>query len=297
MGGSVEGDLGPLSPEDLESSHRAVESTATVIEMGGALLVADDILVRRRLSDTPMGAVWFLHAFADSGLAFSEVMDSQLDLQFDLYAPDFPGFGDSPLQRDRTSLDGASEVMIELVDSVSPARELYLVAHSVASVVATRMAQHIGERVKGVFSIEGNLTAADAYFTGQAVEYNTGEEFKIQFLRQLHDLAADDIALMRYFSAASIAHPDALMGWGRSAVELGDVAGDEFAALKCPTLYYWSNADPPDYRRHFIDQAGLENRQYPGDSHWPMIDQPERCISDIAGFFTGLAGTQPAVVE
>ncbi len=73
--------------------------------------------------------------------------------------------------------------------------------------------------------------------------------------------------------------------------EIAHFVGEQFAALECPKLYYWSDGDPPGYRSSFIADAALPNRQYPGDSHWPMIDQPERCSSDIADFFTEAVGT------
>jgi pimeloyl-ACP methyl ester carboxylesterase len=259
--------------------------------MSYTLQVVDDILIRRRVIDDPVGSVWLLHAFADSGFAYHEVMDSQLGSRFDLYAPDFPGFGASPVRRDSTSLEAAADAMIALVDATTATGGLYLVAHSVASVVATWMAQRLGDRVNAVFSVEGNLTAEDAYFTGQAVEYDSPDDFKRNFLSQLDELAADDAAFSRYFAAASLAQPEALMGWGHSVARLGDAAGEQFAALECPKLYYWSDGDPPGYRSSFIADAALPNRQYPGDSHWPMIDQPERCSSDIADFFMEAVGT------
>lgn len=252
--------------------------------MGYGLLAVEDILVRTRTVSRAQGSVWLLHAFADSGLAYRELMDTQFGLRFDMYAPDFPGFGESPLGEKGSSLEGASEALVELLETVSPSGPVYLVAHSLSSVIATRVARRIGERVRAVVSIEGNLTAEDAYYSGLAAGYDSAERFKTDFLREILDAARGNPAFSRYYAGVAAAQPEAMMGWGRSAARLGDSVGDEFRSLECATLYYWGEADQPEHRRTYIETNDLLEMRYPGSGHWPMIDQPLRCSSDIAGF-------------
>jgi predicted alpha/beta hydrolase family esterase len=44
--------------------------------------------------------------------------------------------------------------------------------HSLGAAIAVRAAHRLATRVAGVFSIEGNLTQADAYFSGAACRFD-----------------------------------------------------------------------------------------------------------------------------
>lgn len=258
--------------------------------MSAEPLVVHGTFVRRRLAAPPaVGAVWLLHAFADSSLAYRELLESNLGDDFDLYAPDFPGFGVSPVRPGRTSLADVAEVLVELIEDLAPSGQVFLVAHSAASIIATTVTRAIPERVAAVFSVEGNLTAADAYYTGQVARYASGEAFKAAFLEQVFDLAREDGAFRRYFAGVSFADPEALMGWGRSALEMSDAAGDDFISLDCPKVYYWRSQDPPEETRRFIRSSELPTLTYPGSGHWPMVDHPRRCAEDIGRFLRGVS--------
>jgi pimeloyl-ACP methyl ester carboxylesterase len=172
-----------------------------------------------------------------------------------------------------------------LIHVLTPSGTTFLVAHSVGSIIATRTVHRTGDRVAALVSIEGNLTAEDAYYSGRAARYDSGERFKADFLQEMYERSAGDVAFGRYFASIVAAHPAAMMGWGSEAHRLGDGAGEEYRGLDCPKLYYWADEDPPEYRRQFIETNALPNLQYSGAGHWPMIDQPERCGADIAAFF------------
>ncbi len=255
------------------------------------LTIINNVFIRQRLMTAAQGAIWFIHAFGESGLSYKNLLTSKLGDHFNLYVPDFPGFGGSPLQPDRTSLEDAAQILIELINIASPTDDLFLVAHSVAGIIGTRVARALGPRVKGYFNIEGNLTAQDAYFSGQATKYTSGQQFKQDFSQQIYKMAQDNVALKRFFASVSFAHPDALMGWGQSSVQHSPLSGEEFAALACPKLYYWGKNTTSEAAQHFIASTSLPNKQFTNSGHWPMINQPNQCADDILTFFMSNTNT------
>ena len=63
-------------------------------------------------------ALWFLHGFSDSGLAFREVLESSLADEFGLYAPDLPGFGASPPRHTIRTIDRFTEATVRLIETL-----------------------------------------------------------------------------------------------------------------------------------------------------------------------------------
>ena len=119
-------------------------------------------------------SIWFVHGFAESSFSFADLFQTPLRDHYNLYAPDFPGFGVSPFQTHGGSIQEASLILLDLIERLSSDDRIFLVGHSLGSVLCTQGAQLKPERITAFVSIEGNLTEADAYFSGQATRYNTG---------------------------------------------------------------------------------------------------------------------------
>jgi pimeloyl-ACP methyl ester carboxylesterase len=204
--------------------------------------------------------------------------------------PDLPGFGVSPFQPERMSLEGATEVILSLINVFSYNKAVLLVGHSLGSVIATRVAGKLGEAVKGVFSIEGNLTRSDGYFSAQAADFQKADAFYRYFLDLIYKKSANNEAYQRYLASVRFAVPEAMMGWGRSSFHLGESGrhGFDFVSLKCQKTYYWSMESTPEETRDFIVKYHIPNRQYTGAGHWPMIEIPDECYSTIGRFFASI---------
>ena len=213
-----------------------------------------------------------------SGRLFS----SKLAASYSLFAPDLPGFGVSPCQPGKMSLNAAAGITIDLINALSRNRPVLLVGHSLGSVIATWAARKLGETVKAVFSIEGNLTRSDGYFSALAAEFEDATAFYRYFLDLIYERAAKSEAYQRYLASLRFASPKAMMAWGRSSAQLGETGthGSDFASLKCAKLYYWGTKSTPEETQRFIETHGIPNRQYIGDVHWPMIDTPD-CVHII----------------
>jgi pimeloyl-ACP methyl ester carboxylesterase len=229
-----------------------------------------------------------LHAFADSGLAFVPLFATPLARRFRLVAVDLAGFGVSPAQRDVRDVAGHAGAVAALARSVSASEPVGLIAHSMTSMIAVEAAERLGPRFRGLFSIEGNLTAGDAYFSGRAADYDAPAAFKQSFLDAIWEMAQAQPVFRRYHAGVVAADPDAMWHLGRDArrLSVGDGPGQAYRRAR-PSLYYWSESSTTAASRRWIAESGLDHRQFRDASHWPMIDQPEATANAIAAFFGG----------
>ena len=253
-------------------------------------MVREGVFLRTHINDKSLAHIWFLHGFGESGLSFKEVFFSELVESYSLFVPDLPGFGVSPPQPERMSLEGATEVALSLINVLSCNKTVLLVGHSLGSVIATRIAQKLDETVKGVFSIEGNLTRSDGYFSAQAADFQQADAFYRYFLDLIYKRAENSEVHQRYLASVRFASPEAMMAWGRSSGRLGEsgMHGFDFVSLKCQKTYYWSMESTPKETQDFMVKYDIPNRQYTGAGHWPMIQTPDECYRTISRFFTSV---------
>ena len=253
-------------------------------------VVQDGVFIRTHIDTKSLAHIWFLHGFGESSLSFKEAFFSELVKSYSLFVPDLPGFGVSPFQPERMSMEGTTEVILSLINVLSRNETVLLVGHSLGSVIAARVAGKLGETVKGVFSIEGNLTRSDGYFSAQAADFQQADAFHRYFLDLIYKLAENSEAYQRYFASVRFAIPEAMMAWGRSSARLGESGthGFDFVSLKCQKIYYWSMESTPEETREFIVKYDIPNRQYTGGGHWPMVETPDKCYSAISRFFANV---------
>lgn len=227
-----------------------------------------------------------LHAFADNSLTFMPLFATPLADRFRLVAPDLAGFGASPPRHSVRTIADHAEAVAALVASLSERGPVGLVAHSVASMIAVEAAPRLGPRFTGLFSIEGNLTAEDAYLSGRAADFNDPLTFKQRFLDDIWAMAQEQLHLRRYFASAVLADPKAMWDLGRDARRrsVDDEPGQAYRRIR-PSLYYWSAASTAATTQRWIAQSGIAQRRFTDASHWPMVDRPEDTAREIAAFF------------
>lgn len=119
-----------------------------------------------RMTGPPAGpTLILLHAFADSSQAFIPLFAMPLADRFRLVAVDLAGFGASPPSDNVHTIAEHAEAVAALVASLPTRGPVGLVAHSVTSMIAVEAVPRLSTPFAGLFSIEGNLTAQDAYFS------------------------------------------------------------------------------------------------------------------------------------
>jgi pimeloyl-ACP methyl ester carboxylesterase len=204
-----------------------------------------------------------LAGFADNSQMFTLLFTTALARDFDVIAVDLPGFGASPRQPEIDTIEKYGTLVAELAQAVSPEAPVGLVGHSIASAIAVAAAHQAPSSISGVFSIEGNLTQDDAYFSGQAADWDDPFGFKEHFLEKIWSNAQSQPILRRYFAAALISDPIAMWELGNDAkkISVDDAVGKTYLNLPVPNLYYWSRDNTPDKTQAFIASTGLNRAQ------------------------------------
>lgn len=257
------------------------------------ITTTDQVFIRTATAPGAAWDLWFLHGFGESGLSFCEAFASPLIQRYNIFVPDFPGFGASPYVEGAATIDGSVQVLGRLLATHSPQRSVVLLGHSLGGIVATRAAKTWSQQVRAVVSIEGNLTRADTFGTGKTVGVRDASAFHCEYCAAMLAQANGNEALLRYYASLRFADPRALVSWGQSCYEATgeQTSGEVYAALPCPTLYLWGDGNTPAQTQKFIHDFRLANHLFPGAGHWPMIDQSETCYRVIAEFVAGLAET------
>ena len=184
---------------------------------------------------------------------------------------DLPGFGAPALGV--TSLDGLAD-HVALACERTGARTI--VAHSVASIVATLAAERSAGRVRAIVSLEGNLTAADAYFSGTAADHPAPDVFRQMFLARLDALATDDPVVAGYRSRVVGADPRALWELGREARAFSEREhpGERLAGAADTVVYVHESANCAEALMAWRRRSALIPVHLVGVAHWPTVDRP-----------------------
>jgi pimeloyl-ACP methyl ester carboxylesterase len=220
--------------------------------------------------------------FGDNRTAFDPLFQTRLAQAYRLAAIDLPGFG-APALHGRTTLGR----LAEFVDA--QARRLgarTVVAHSVASIIASLAAQRPGSPIDTILSLEGNLTADDAYFSGMAAAFEDEVAFRTAFLARLAELAQTDANVERYRTAVASADAQALWELGNEAhaFSAAHTPGDILAKAR-RVAYFYNPANISAASLAWLVRSNLKSVCLPGASHWMCFDQPvlfaERLIEAI----------------
>jgi pimeloyl-ACP methyl ester carboxylesterase len=243
-----------------------------------------------RTAGPPAGrTLLLLHAFADCGLTFVPLFDTPLAEHYRLVAVDLAGFGASPRQDDVLTIAQHAQTIAALARSLGAAGSIGLVAHSVGAMIAVEAAPRLGDLFGGLFSIEGNLTGEDAYFSGRAADFDDAFLFKERFLDDIWNMAQTRNIMRRFFASAVLADPIAMWQLGRDArrMSTGDAPGQAYRRVH-PSRYYWSPANTAETTRQWIAKSDLDQQQFANASHWPFVDQPDETARSIASFYSGI---------
>ena len=250
------------------------------------LSIVENILIRSNAKNADM-AIWCIPGFADSGASFSALYDTEFGKSVQIITPDLPGFGSSPVDNHSCSIRAYVSTLLELINKITPDLKLGFIGHSVGAILAVEVALKLNDRCKGVFSIEGNLTEEDAYFSGQAVKFNTPLDFKNLFTDKIWAKGESNDIFRTYFSSLKQADPIAMWHFGKDVKQYSkeNLPGEKVMKLDCPFLYFWCPDNTPVASQTFLSANNINNTKITGTSHWPMIDAPELTEKHLSIFF------------
>ena len=218
-------------------------------------------------------------AFGDGASAFTPLEGTALASRYRLVAIDLPGFAGTPALDGPTTLEKLAEVVQE-----AALREgaRTIVAHSLGSVIASLAARRRPAAIDRIVSLEGNLTAEDAYFSGTAADQRNAADFLMAFLRRLDDMAKAQPVVARYRRVVAEADPQALWELGCDARRFSEafVPGDVLA--ETPEVWYLYNPENcPAETLEWLQSSPFKRLRMDGATHWKSVDQPDLLAEKI----------------
>ncbi len=211
--------------------------------------------------------------FGDNTSMFDPLLHTQVASKHQLFPFNLPGFGAPPLVEQTT--------LSALAESVNVFAKQHnadvILAHSVASIIASLAAlDTTSTPIKTVISLEGNLTAEDAYFSGTAADYDTPEEFYTSFLARLNGMIADRPIIERYREQVMKADVRALWELGSDARRFSEENIPGEILMKVPSAKYMYNpANVPSASLDWLQSHDLASIRLDDAFHWASVDAPD----------------------
>ena len=260
-------------------------------------------LAFREAGDAGAPVALLLHGYPNSSYLWKDVMPAIADAGFRAVAPDFAGFGDSPLPREVT---GTWSDHVDALDDFVAAHDLapvVLIVHDWGGLIGLRWACDRPYAVRGLV-IMGTGFFPDGKWHGLAQGLRTpgqGEQISAsitretfgELLRSASPRITDD-ALDEYWKAFDEPERKAAhvtLYRSGNFEELEPYEG-RLAELGVPTLLLWGEDDA------FAPVAGAHRfqREIPhaeltvieGTGHFVQEDAPERVSAEIARFLSSL---------
>ncbi len=261
---------------DIESlpEKKQVEQLSSTTDTQVALSTFKNVAVWSGGSSDSRFDLWLLGGFSESHLCFRDAFKYPVSEDARLFIFDPPGQGASPPRTNGLTIPEYAALWKELIDHYSGSRPVVLAGHSMASIVAVETVALMENKPLMVVSVEGNLIKADAFFTGQAANYDTPEEFYAFFTKEILKRVGKGRVPMRYFSSLQFADPLTIWTLGRSVLEYR-TPGQDLMDLACPYICYWDSKSVPPESKEFILNNNVRNRELDGMGHWPMVHSPE----------------------
>ena len=221
--------------------------------------------------------------FGDNKSMFGPLLTTELANRIRILPLDLPGINAPPMHGE-TTLDSLADVVDAAVHVVDA--EVVL-AHSVASIIASLAAGKIGSPIQTIFSLEGNLTAEDAYFSGTAADYGSAESFHAAFLLRLNTLAKDQPIMERYRAAVTEADPIALWQLGCDTRRFSEqnVPGEILIAC-AETVYFYNPVNLPEASLEWLHSHDVRRVRLSNASHWASVDQPAQLAEKLTAELT-----------
>ena len=233
-------------------------------------------MLKNQINSRPI--VVCIAGFGDNSCMFDGLRNTAEADRIDFAPLDLPGFDTDALAE--TNLETLAEVVLDVCRKRGAST---LMAHSVASIIASLAAEKSQGDIQNIISLEGNLTADDAYFSGTAADFDNPDEFLAAFLERLS--GNDDPIIAAYRDRVALADVNALWKLGCDARRFSTHhSPGDFLARSARILYLHNPENCPDASIAWLEKHGLENVLLKGASHWPTIDQPGRVAALTAQF-------------
>lgn len=217
--------------------------------------------------------------FGDNASMFEGLAETRIAKNYRLLPFNLPGFG-APTLSGKTTLNALAQFV---ADRVNECGAEIVLAHSVASIIASLAAEKPGCSITTILSLEGNITAEDAYFSGTAADYDDPASFRRAFLDRLDEMSTTAPIIQRYRQAVSEADPVALWQLGADA--------RRFSAKHVPGMvlqnaakvtYLYNPENCPKTTLEWLSENPMDRIVLENATHWASVDQPDMLADKIA---------------
>lgn len=223
-------------------------------------------------------AMLLIAGFGDDASMYDGLLKTPLANSYDLLPLNLPGFGAPALQQETTLQSLAEFVSAQAKASTAE----FIVAHSVASIIATLTATEPDSPITTIVSLEGNLTADDAYFSGTAADYDDPHTFKSAFLKRLEKMSHTDPMIARYRKIVAQADPLALWQLGNDAHHFSiRYTPGELLVSAAKVVYLYNPDNCPKASLEWLTTNPIERRTLKNAGHWVSVEQPEMLAENI----------------
>ena len=244
----------------------------------------------------------FVHGLGESGLCFEEVFTAPGYDALNLVVVDLAGYGASSSADDYRQ-QAHVQRLIGVLDELEIDR-VVVVGHSMGGDIGTLMATRNPERVRACVNIEGNLTKADLFISGQAFLADRlgrfDQWFTGDFMEQtvLRDWGASRASVRRYYASLHSARPEAFLAnalemWrcGGGEKPQGSAYGARFRALRLRRLFCCGGGISKETGAYIATIRGkrqLRVAKFPTAGHWVMIDACDKFYQRLLAFVHGV---------
>jgi len=248
------------------------------------IFVHENIYIRSHTKPEARGDIWLLHGLGESGLCFREAFTLLKDVPYNLYAPDFPGFGASSPRKGCQSIAALVEIMQETISDISQNQGIHLVGHSMSGIVATELIHSRGANfAKSFVNIEGTIVVP--FEIAERLTSLSPENSIQQTVDVFYDQALSSPTILRYIASLNFMDPKTLYNFARETYEYSgkDKSGARYLDIKIPKLYIYGRQSWTGKTVEFLKAHDMKTYGADG-GHWSMVDSPKDCYSAILNF-------------
>ncbi|MDD2731768.1 MAG: alpha/beta hydrolase [Candidatus Pacebacteria bacterium] len=227
-----------------------------------------------------------LHGWGGSSDSWVNVIDI-LSRNYNVFCPDFPGFGKSVVPQKAWSLDDYMDWTIKLIDYLD-IDKFYLIGHSFGARVAVKLSCKYPEKIKKLILCNpaGIKMKLNLFQTVIKLMAETGNSiFNFRYLKVFKDCAR---SIFYFF----IRRKDYAKAKGIMKEVMKNVLKEDLSKclldINMPALIVWGKRDkivPVEYAKVFSDSIkGSELIIMPDIGHSPHLEAPEELAKAILKF-------------
>ncbi len=236
----------------------------------------------------------FVHGLGESGLCFEALLNHPGLRDWQLLAPDLPGYGKSDWAPHPMRLKELAE-FLRRQHAPDPRLPTVLIGHSMGGVLGQYACESGPQDYRAFVNVEGNLSPEDCTFSSQAARFSLADFSNGGFQQLCEDIyrgGLDDIPQRGYYASVRFCDPRAYHLNSRELVEASrreDLAR-RFSRLSLPKLFLAGLRDREKSRSvQLLEEAGACWEGWDKCGHWPFLDETERFVQRLRSFLQELS--------